>query len=120
VSSSTRRTASVPGEVVDEKEGVVAALSVVSAEIAAERQADVVDRYRAMTESNLPPAIRETFLLVGDDGTVAIVTVWNTREDLDAVRGGPEEPFARRVLREAGGDPKAQFFDVVAEAASQR
>jgi hypothetical protein len=96
----------------------VAALSLVSAKIAPERQADVAEAYRGMVETNLPPVMRETFLLVADDGTVAIATAWNSRAALDAVRSGPEEPFARRVLREAGGDPKARFFDIVAEAAS--
>jgi hypothetical protein len=71
-----------------------------------------------MVETDLPPVIRETFLLAADDGTVAIATVWTSREALDAVRLGPEEPFARRVLREAGGDPEARFFEIVAEAAS--
>jgi hypothetical protein len=96
-------------------EGVVAALSLVSAVIARERQPEVIKTYQDMVEADLPPVIRETFLLVSEDGTVAIATVWNSREALDAVRDGPEEPFARRVLREAGGDPNAQFFDIVAE-----
>jgi hypothetical protein len=93
----------------------VPALSLVSAVIAPERRPEVVETYRGMVEAELPPAIRETFLLVSDDGTVAIATVWNSREGLEAVRHGPEEPFARRLLREAGGDPVARFFDIVAE-----
>lgn len=96
------------------------ALSLVSAEIAPERQAEVEEAYRSMVASDLPPAIRETFLLVSDHGTMAIATVWKSRKALDAVRLGPEEPFARRVLREAGGNPEARFFDVVAESASSR
>jgi len=98
----------------------VAALSLVSALIAPERQPEVIKTYQGMVEAELPPVIRETFLLVSDDGTVAIATVWNSPEALDAVRYGPEEPFARRVLREAGGDPSAQFFDIVAEGGSPR
>lgn len=94
----------------------MSALSLVSARIEPSRQAEVTEAYRAMVETRLPPVIRETFLLVADDGTVAIATLWNSREALDEVRLGAEEPFARRVLREAGGDPEARFFDVVAEA----
>jgi Antibiotic biosynthesis monooxygenase len=94
----------------------MAALSLVSARIDIERQAEVERAYRHMVETTLPPAIRATFLLASDDGTVAIATLWESREALDAVRSGPEEPFARRVLREAGGDPEASFFDGVAEA----
>jgi hypothetical protein len=96
----------------------VAVLSLVSARIAPERQAQVAETYRETIDADLPPVIRETFLLAADDGTVAIATIWKSREALDAVRLAPEEPFARRVLREAGGDPQAQFFEIIAEAAS--
>jgi hypothetical protein len=34
------------------------------------------------------------------------------------VRSSGEEPFARRLLREAGGDPEASFFDVASEGAA--
>lgn len=76
------------------------AVSLVSARIAPERRDEVLRAYRAVVGSGLPPAIRETLLLVDDDGTLAIATVWRSREALDAVRLGPEEPSARRVLRE--------------------
>jgi hypothetical protein len=69
-----------------------------------------------MVQRDLPPAIRKTYSLAAEDGTVAMVTVWRSREDLEVVRSGPEEPFARRVLREAAGDPSAEFFDVLEEA----
>jgi heme-degrading monooxygenase HmoA len=97
----------------------VPVLSLVTAKIAPERQAEVADTYRRTVEADLPPAIRQTFLLVGEDDTVAIATVWKSREDLEAMRRSPEEPFARRVLREAGGDPEAAFYEIVAEASSE-
>ena len=96
----------------------MAVLSLVSARIAPERQAQVAETYRETIDADLPSVIRETFLLAADDGTVAIATIWKSREALDAVRLATEEPFARRVLREAGGDPQAQFFEIIAEAAS--
>lgn len=94
----------------------MAAVSIVSATIPAERRDEVVGPFREMVGRGLPPEIRETFLVEGDDGSMAILTVWESRAALDSVRGGGEEPFARRVLREAGGQPEARFFDVVAEA----
>jgi heme-degrading monooxygenase HmoA len=100
------------------KEADVTVLSLVSARIPAERRAEVVDTYRHTVEADLPRAIRQTFLLASDDGTVAVATVWRSREALDTVRSSPEEPFARRLLREAGGEPEARFFDVVVEAGS--
>jgi heme-degrading monooxygenase HmoA len=94
----------------------VAVMSFVGAQIATDRQEEVRQKYSEMVDGDLPPVIRETYLLAAEDGTMAIATVWRSREDLEAVRSSPEEPFARRVLREAGGDPHAQFFEVIAEA----
>jgi hypothetical protein len=96
----------------------MAVLSLVTARIAPERHSEVIDPYRAAIEAGLPPGIRQTFLLVGDDGALAIATVWESREALDAMRSSGEEPFARRLLREAGGDPEASFFDVASEGAA--
>ena len=49
---------------------------------------------------------------------MAIATVWDSREDLDSYIDSVEEPFARRVLREAGGEPEVTFFDIQVEAHS--
>ena len=94
----------------------MAVLSFVSARISPERRDEVVGPYSAMVErGSLPPGLERTFLLEGEDGTMAIATVWESRDALDAMLATGEEPFARRVLMEAGGQPAAQFFDVVAE-----
>jgi hypothetical protein len=98
----------------------MAVMSFVRAQIAPERREDVRRAYTEMVERGLPPAIRETFLLSAEDGTMSIASVWRSREDLEVIRSSPEEPFARRVLREAGGNPRAEFFDVVAEAPDAR
>jgi hypothetical protein len=91
-------------------------LSLVTATIAPDRVADVLGPYREALAAGPPPGIRQTFLLVGDDGTVGIATVWHSRDALDAMRSSGEEPLARRLLREAGGTPDVRFFDVAAEA----
>jgi len=91
-------------------------LSVVSAHIPSERRDDVVRRYSDQVAGGLPPAIRQTLLVSGDDGEMAVLTLWRSREDLDAMLASGEEPFARRLLREAGGRPEATFFDVAVEA----
>ena len=94
-------------------------LSLVSAKIASERQAEVAGRYRKAVEAGLPAGIRQTFLLVGDDDTLAIATVWDSRQALDAMLASGEEPSARRALREAGGDPDVAFFDIADEGTSE-
>lgn len=67
----------------------MAALSLVSAEIVPERQAEVVEAYREMVETNLPPVIRETFLLAADDGTVVETGVFGARMAVELVNDGP-------------------------------
>lgn len=93
-------------------------LSLVTARIAPERQGEVDGPYRQAIAAGLPAGIRQTFLLAGEDDTLAIATVWKSREALDAMRASGEEPFARRVLREAGGDPEVAFFEIAAEGGS--
>ncbi|TML85114.1 MAG: hypothetical protein E6G08_15380 [Actinobacteria bacterium] len=93
-------------------------LSLVSASIPPEHRDEVSRAYSAAIERGLPVGIRETFLLLGDDGTMAVATVWERPEDLDAMRASGEEPLARRILREAGGAPDAAFFEIVREARS--
>lgn len=94
-------------------------LSFVSASIAPDRRDEVVRPYSEVVGGGLPPEIRQTFLLAGEDGTMAIATVWRGREDLDAVLASGQEPLARRLLREAGGEPEARFFDILAEGRSK-
>jgi hypothetical protein len=93
-------------------------LSLVTARIAPDRREGVVAAYRLALEGGLPPPIRQTLLLLGEDETVAVATVWRSREDLDAMLASGEEPLARRLLREAGGDPVASFFEIADESGS--
>lgn len=94
----------------------MAVLTFVTAQISPERQQEVVDRYSAAVAAGVPPTLRQTFLLAGDGDTLAIASVWHRREDLDELLASGEEPFARRLLREAGGRPEARFFDIRVEA----
>ena len=96
----------------------MAVLSFVSARIASDRQDEVVRPYSEAVTRGLPSGLRQTFLLAGEDEVLAIATVWNSREELDAMLATGEEPFARRLLREAGGEPQAQFFDIEVEGHS--
>ena len=91
-------------------------LSLVRGTVAGERLHEVTDPYRAALGGDPPPAIAATYLLTGIDGSVAIATFWHDRADLDAMIATGEEPFARRLIREAGGAPTAEFFDVAAAA----
>jgi len=92
------------------------ALSFVSGRVIdTDRLSDLRELYEGGLAGGLPPTIDHTYLLRGEAGSVAIVTVWKDRRDLDAMLLSGEEPFARRLIREAGGGPAAQFFDIVAQ-----
>ncbi|MBD0337725.1 MAG: hypothetical protein ICV67_00360 [Thermoleophilia bacterium] len=93
----------------------MAVLTFVSATIAPEHRDEVIRPFTEGVAAGLPPGLRQTFLLVGEDDTVAVASVWERREDLDAMLASGEEPFARRVLREAGGEPEARVFDIAVE-----
>jgi hypothetical protein len=90
------------------------ALSFVRGSVAPDRLDEVVAPYRSMIAGNLPPTIAATYIQTDAAGTVAIATVWRDRADLDAMLASGEEPFARRLIREVGGEPRAEFFDIVA------
>jgi heme-degrading monooxygenase HmoA len=75
---------------------------------------DVESRYRRELESAPPTGIERTYLLRADGGRVAVVTFWRTRADLDAMRASSEEPFARRLIREAGGTPEVVIYHIAA------
>jgi heme-degrading monooxygenase HmoA len=85
----------------------------VSGNVPRDREEELVDKYRAAIDAGLPPAIAATMLL-RDGDEVSVITTWRTCEDLEATMTSPEEPLARRLIREAGGTPSVRIFDVVA------
>jgi hypothetical protein len=91
-------------------------LSFVRGVVPAAAVGDVVERYRAGLADERPEGLEASWLLRGADGTVAVATLWRDPAALDALRASGEEPFARRLIREAGGSPSAEFFDVLESA----
>ena len=84
----------------------------VSGRVAAERQSEVSEPYAEAVAAGPPPGIEQT-MLVRDGDELSIVTVWAGREDLEATIASNEEPFARRLIRQAGGTPSVRIFEVV-------
>lgn len=85
----------------------------VTGRVAAERQEEVSGPYAERIADGPPPGIDQT-MLIQDADEMSIVTVWTRREDLDAMIASGEEPFARRLIRQAGGTPSVRIFDVIA------
>jgi hypothetical protein len=91
-------------------------VTLVTGLIGADRAHEVIDPYREALKSGPPAEIEETFLLKGDGDQIAILSVWHRRADLDAMLASGQEPFARRLIREAGGIPEVAIYEVVVRA----
>jgi hypothetical protein len=87
-------------------------ITTVRARIAPERVAEVTGPFSEAVRRGMPER-RQTMLLRGEGDAWQIVTVWDSRADLDAYLSSVEEPFARRLLRLAGGTPEVEVFEVV-------
>ncbi len=79
---------------------------------------EVTATSRKALEGGTPPDLEETFLLSGAAGQVGVLSVWHRRADLDAMLASGEEPFARRLIRSAGGTPEVAVYDIVVRATS--
>jgi hypothetical protein len=94
---------------------MVSVVSMVSARIPPERAAEVTAGFGTAVRAGMPER-RQTILLRGDNDVWRIVTVWRDRADLDAYLASVDEPFARRLLREAGGVPEVDVFELVLDS----
>jgi hypothetical protein len=99
---------------------MAAVLSIVRGTVEPDAVDGIVARYEAGLAQPRPPGLVSSWLLSGRDGAVAIATLWRDRALLDAMIATGEEPFARRLIREAGGSPNAEFFEVLAASEGPR
>ena len=94
-------------------------VTLVAGHIQPDRVVEIAGPYRDALANGPPPDLEETFLLEGDAGQIAILSVWHRRADLDAMLASGEEPFARRLIRSAGGTPEVAIYDVIARSTSE-
>ena len=94
---------------------MAAVITIVSGAVEQERQPSVVEAYQAAIADGIPEALETTFLTRDGDG-LAVVTVWRSRDVLDAYIATGEEPLARRLMREAGATPTVRILEVLARA----
>jgi len=90
-------------------------VTMVSAHIAQEREAQVVDGFSAAVRAGMPER-RHTSLLRGDNGLWRIVTFWHSRSDLDGYLASTRTPFAVRLLESAGGRPTVEVLELVLDS----
>ncbi len=87
-------------------------LTVVTATVDAQREADLVAGYRQLTAGPTPDGLIRTELLRGQDGKWQIQTLWRDREALMAMRAGAEPPASLRLFGDVGAEHSHEFFVV--------
>jgi len=87
-------------------------VTLVTGRISPDRMAELEDAYRVLVQGGVPPTLEDTFLVKATDDRIGILSLWHRRADLDAVLASGEEPPARRLIREHGGEPEATFWEV--------
>jgi hypothetical protein len=92
-------------------------VTMVSAHIAPERIADVIDAFGAAVRAGMPER-RHTSLYRGDGNLVRIVTVWRSREELEQYLSGVDRRrgFAVALLEGAGGTPVIDVLELVLDS----
>ena len=87
-------------------------VTMVSAYIAPDRVADVVEGFGAAIRAGMPER-RQVSLLRGDGDLWRIVTVWRDRQDLNRYLSMTDRPFAVTLLEGAGGAPTVDVLELV-------
>ncbi len=92
-------------------------MTVLEAEVTADKASVLQDAYqKGITE--LDTGIVQTFLVQAsrEPSTWRILTLWENRAVLDAMRASGETPRGVLMFRAAGAEPTLTVFDVVAHA----
>jgi len=90
-------------------------VSTVSARIPPEREPELIARFSTAVRAGMPER-RRTSLLRGDNHRWQIVTVWNSRRELEQYLASVAEPFADELFRLAGATPHVEIFEMVVDS----
>lgn len=90
-------------------------LTVLEARVGPDRVDDLRRAYEETRTSPQPPFIVRSFLLQSDrdPGVWRIMTVFRSREELEAMRASGETPRGVAMFRAAGAEPTFALFQVV-------
>jgi heme-degrading monooxygenase HmoA len=92
-------------------------MTILEARVTSDKWTALEQAYKAATQQ-LDPGITQTFLVHSSaDLTLwRIITVWSSRQVLEAMRRSTETPQGVLMFRSAGAEPTLSVFDVVADA----
>jgi heme-degrading monooxygenase HmoA len=91
-------------------------VTIVEGEVQPGREDDLRSAWEER-RSELPAGLIRSFLLRGENAaTWRIVTVWESREAVMAMRASGERPAALAMFEQAGADPIPSFWSVEGHA----
>jgi heme-degrading monooxygenase HmoA len=85
-------------------------VTIVDANVAADREQGLLDGFRQMNEGSKPPGLLRSELLRGQNGEWRIQTVWRDMDALMAVRNSGEPPAALALLDSLGAEHSHALF----------
>lgn len=96
-------------------------VTIVTAEVAPDREADLRAAWERTTTGAVPPGLIESSLLHAESGQWQIVTVWESREALMAMRSSTDRPAALLMFEAAGAmRPEVGLWNVEGRLAAVR
>ena len=92
-------------------------LTVLEAQVAADREQDLRREFALTAKGPLPPFIVRSTLVRGlqDQSLWRILTVFRTREALEAMRASGEVPRGVAMFRAAGVEPNLAVYEIADE-----
>ena len=94
-------------------------LTMVEATVASERESDLRAAWAAETAGALPSGLVESWLVRGEGGSWRVVTVWESRDAVLAMRSAGR-PAAVVMFEAAGAEPSVSMWTVEGRTASRQ
>src|SRR5215211_6054207 len=80
------------------------------------RERDLRSAWDERTSGDLPTGLVESYLMHSDDGKWRIVTLWESKEFVMAMRATVEKPTAILIFEQAGSRPSVSIWTVEGRA----
>jgi heme-degrading monooxygenase HmoA len=87
-------------------------VTIVEGTVEAAREDDLRSAWEVTTAGALPAGFIESSLLRAEDGSWRIVTVWESKEAVMAMRASGESPAALVMFERAGSTPSVSMWTV--------
>ncbi len=89
-------------------------MTMLQAEVAPDREKDLLAAYRQTAEAPQPPFVLRSFLVRDPDHRThwRIMTVFRSREELEMMRASAETPRGIQIFQAAGVSPTFSLFEI--------